>query len=172
MRLIPSDPDIQTILSRIDDGSLDLQPGFQRGAVWSRTKQRLLIDSILRSWYVPPVHVVRTDEDEQEVLDGQQRLRSIADFRHGHFTVDGHTEPHSQAIADLGGLHYTELPEQVRRRFDRFTLRLFELVDYEPQEPYELFYRLNQPTTLTSAEKRNAFFGDAERADQGVNRAS
>ena len=159
MRLIPSDPDIQTILSRIDDGSLDLQPGFQRGEVWSRAKQRLLIDSILRNWYVPPVHVVRTEDDEQEVLDGQQRLRSIADFRHGHFSVDGRTDPYSQEIADLAGLRYTELPTQTRRRFDRFTLRVFELVDYEPEEPYELFYRLNQPTTLTSAEKRNAFFG-------------
>jgi hypothetical protein len=159
MRLIPSDPDIQTILTRIDDGSLDLQPGFQRGVVWSRAKQRLLVDSILRNWYVPPIHVVRTESDEQQVLDGQQRLRSIADFRHGHFTVDGRTEPHSQEVATLGGLRYTELPEQPRRRFDRFTLRMFELVDYEPEEPYELFYRLNQPTTLTSAEKRNAFFG-------------
>src|SRR3954470_17105963 len=104
MRLIPSDPDIATVVGRIRDGSLDLQPEFQRGEVWSRTKQRLLIDSILRSWYVPPVHVVRTEHDEQEVLDGQQRLRSISDFRHGHYTVDGRTEPHSQAIATLAGL--------------------------------------------------------------------
>ncbi len=33
MRLIPSDPDIQTVFSRIKDGSLDLQPDFQRGEV-------------------------------------------------------------------------------------------------------------------------------------------
>lgn len=55
------------------------------------------------------------------------------------------------------------------------------MVDYAPEEPYELFYRLNQPTTLTSAEKRNAFFGptrdqvrqitvDAERAGMQVER--
>src|SRR3954453_22267909 len=124
MRLIPSDPDLQTILSRIDDGSLDLQPGFQRGAVWSRAKQRLLIDSILRNWYVPPIHVVRTESDEQEVLDGQQRLRSIEDFRHGHFTVEGRTAPYAATIAELDGLRYSELPDQIRRRFDRFTLRI------------------------------------------------
>jgi hypothetical protein len=64
MRLIPSDPDIATIVARITDGSLDLQPDFQRGAVWSKAKQRLLIDSILRSWYVPPIHVVRIEEDK------------------------------------------------------------------------------------------------------------
>lgn len=159
MRLIPADPDIQTIVGRIDDSSLDLQPDFQRGEVWSKPKQRLLIDSILRSWYVPPVHVVRTEDDAQEVLDGQQRLRAIFEFVKGHFTVDGTAEPRAESIERLGGLHYSQLPEQARRRFDRFTIRMFEVVDYETEEPYELFFRLNQPTTLTSAEKRNAFFG-------------
>lgn len=161
MRLIPSDPDLETIVGRIRDQSLDLQPEFQRGAVWSRPKQRLLVDSILRNWYIPPVHVVRTSEDEQEVLDGQQRLRAIFEFVLGRFPADGHTEPHDSFIARLDGLRYDELPERVRRRFDRFTIRVFELVDYEPEEPYELFFRLNQPTTLTAAEKRNAFFGEA-----------
>jgi hypothetical protein len=159
MRLIPSDPDLATIVGRIRDGSLDLQPDFQRGSVWSRSKQRLLIDSILRSWYVPPIHVVRTPADEQIVLDGQQRLRSIIEFVDGGLRVEGHADPYSDEIEALNGLRYAELPANVQRRFDRFTLRLFEVIDYEPEEPYELFYRLNQPTTLTSAEKRNAFFG-------------
>jgi Protein of unknown function DUF262 len=160
MRLIPSDPDLQTIVGRIRDGSLDLQPDFQRGAVWSRPKQQLLIDSILRNWYVPPVHLVHADDGSQVVLDGQQRLRAISEFTAGLFPVDGNTDPASAEIVDLDGLRYEELPEPVRRGFDRFTLRQFELVDYETEEPYELFFRLNQPTTLTAAEKRNAFFGD------------
>jgi hypothetical protein len=161
MRLIPSDPDIETVVGRIADRSLDLQPDFQRGSVWSRPKQRLLIDSIVRSWYVPPIHVVRTDDDQQEVLDGQQRLRAIWEFVQGRFSVDGSADPANDEVAALDGLHYAELPATVRRRFDRFTLRVFEVIDYEPEEPYELFFRLNQPTTLTSAEKRNAFFGEA-----------
>ena len=159
--MIPSDPDLETIVGRIRDQSLDLQPDFQRGAVWYRPKQRLLVDSVLRSWYIPPVHVVRTSEDEQEVLDGQQRLRAIYQFVFGPLSADGGTEPHDPFITELDGLRYDELPERVRRRFDRFTIRVFELVDYEPEEPYELFFRLNQPTTLTAAEKRNAFFGEA-----------
>lgn len=159
MRLIPSDPDIETVLGRINDGSLDLQPDFQRGAVWSRPKQRLLVDSVLRSWYVPPIHVVLAKDDQQIVLDGQQRLRAIWEFSKGHFTVDGSAEPVDPEIESLDGLRYEDLPAPAKRRFNRFTLRLFEVVDYEAEEPYELFFRLNQPTTLTAAEKRNAFFG-------------
>ncbi len=159
MRLIPSDPDLETVVGRIKDGSIDLQPDFQRGAVWTKPKQQLLIDSILRSWYIPPVHLVRTDEDEQIVLDGQQRLNAVYEFVRGSFAVDGRADPPSPDIEALGGLRYDELPDQVRRRFDRFTIRVFEVVDYQTEEPYELFFRLNQPTPLTSAEKRNAFFG-------------
>lgn len=163
MRLIPSDPDIRTVFGRIADDSLDLQPEFQRGEVWSQPKQKLLIDSVLRSWYVPPIHVVRIDEDTQVVLDGQQRLRAIELFVRGRFAVDGRNEPVDPAIEALHGLRYDQLPPKVRGRFDRFTLRLFELVDYQPDEPSELFFRLNQPATLTAAEKRNAFFGHARR---------
>ena len=161
LRLIPSDPDIQTVFGRIKDGSLDLQPDFQRGEVWSLPKQKLLIDSVLRSWYVPPIHLVRVDDEQQVVLDGQQRLRAIELFLRGRFPVDGETAPFNEAILALDGLRYDQLPETVRRRFDRFTVRMFELVDYSPEEPSELFFRLNQPATLTEAEKRNAFFGPA-----------
>lgn len=161
MRLIPSDPDIKTVFSRIEDGSLDLQPDFQRGEVWSQPKQKLLVDSVLRNWYVPPVHLVRVDEEQQVVLDGQQRLRALELFMRGRFAVNGKTQPADKAIEALDGLRYDELPDPVRRRFDRFPVRLFELVDYAPEEPSELFFRLNQPATLTEAEKRNAFFGAA-----------
>jgi uncharacterized protein with ParB-like and HNH nuclease domain len=77
MKMTPSDPDIQTIYSRICSGDLDLQPNFQRGEVWPTQKKRKLIDSILRDWHVPPVHVVVSERGRQEVLDGQQRLAAI-----------------------------------------------------------------------------------------------
>lgn len=161
VRLIPSDPDVETIVRRIDDRSLDLQPEFQRGSVWSRPKQQLLIDSILRQWYVPPIHVVRTSDENQVVLDGQQRLTAIYEFVRKGLRVDGFTDPSSSEIEPLHRLRYQELPDLERRRFDRFTVRVFEVVDYEPEEPWELFYRLNSPMPLTAAEKRNAFFGPA-----------
>lgn len=160
MKINYSQPDIQTIVKRIDDGELNLQPDFQRGEVWSLAKKQRLIDSILRNWHVPPIHVIEQDNGTQEVLDGQQRLVSIRDFVHGKFTVDGTIEPYNADIAALHGLSFTELPKKNQLSFLRFTITVNTITDYQPEEPGELFYRLNQPVRLSSAEERNAFFGE------------
>src|SRR5437762_11786862 len=97
MRLLPSDPDVETIVSRIQSGDIDLQPDFQRGEVWGRLKKQSLIDSILRDWHVPPIHVIENAKTRKhEVLDGQQRLAAIRDFVDGQFPVNGQIEPRSE----------------------------------------------------------------------------
>lgn len=160
MRLVPWDPDIQTVMTRIESAALDLQPNFQRGEVWPKSKKQRLIDSVLREWHVPPIHVIENpDTRKQEVLDGQQRLVAIRDFVRGEFVVDGSIEPLDPKIQDLDGKKYRDLPDEVQRQFDQFTLRLYRIVDFKPSEPAELFYRLNQPSNLTGAEQRNAFYG-------------
>jgi hypothetical protein len=160
MRSLPSDPDIKTIVDRIESGDLDLQPNFQRGEVWSKTKKQRLIDTILREWHVPPIHVIEpSDSRRQEVLDGQQRLAAIRDFARGELQIDGHIEPFDSEISQLHGLKYRNLSPSWRRRFDQYTIRVFRIVDYKAAEPGELFFRLNQPTSLTAAEQRNAYFG-------------
>ena len=169
MRLQSSDPDIATIASRIESGDINLQPDFQRGEVWSESKKQRLIDSILRNWHVPPIHIIVIAETgTQEVLDGQQRLASIRDFVRGVLTVDGTIEPADPSIARLDGKTYSELPLSVRRKFEQFTISVFRVTDYAPEEPGELFYRLNQPTSLTAAEQRNAFFGPAREQVKGL----
>lgn len=164
MRLTPSDPDVQTLITRISSGEIDLQPEFQRGEVWPTSKKQKLIDSILRDWHIPPVHViVDPDTGQQLVLDGQQRMAAIRDFVAGEFAVDGRIEPKSPDLMREHGKRYAALRQDLKRRFDQFTIRVFRITDYLPEEPGELFYRLNQPTALTAAEQRNAFFGETRR---------
>lgn len=162
MRFFPAEPDISTLYNRIREGDIDLQPDFQRGEVWPVSKQQRLIDTILRGWVVPPVLLVRDsrpESDKQLVLDGQQRLAAIRDFRENLFSIDGRIKPFDATIESLHGLRYSTLPLDTRKNFDRTTIRIYEVADYKPEEPAEIFFRLNQPTVLTSAEKRNAFFG-------------
>ena len=182
MEISSSDPDVETIYNRIRSSQWNLRPDFQRGEVWSEQKKARLIDTILRGWHVPPVHVVRiAEKQEEEVLDGQQRLAAIRDFKSGALKVNGRLPPRNETCEQLHGLRFQDLPPEVQRFFDRQTIRVLTILKYEPDEPGELFYRLNQPTSLTAAEQRNAFFGPVrsqirelvEMAEsQGVNEAT
>jgi Protein of unknown function DUF262. len=161
MKINTTDPDLRTVFSRIDEGSLDLQPDFQRAEVWQLPKKKLLIDTILRGWQVPPVHVILNEEsDIQEVLDGQQRLSAIRDFMYNKFKINGFIEPIDDDIKELDGLTFDKLPQKIKNRLERYAIRVFEIVEYNQGEPGELFNRLNESLKLTSAEKRNAYVGD------------
>lgn len=160
MRFTPTEPDIATVFGRINDKEIDLQPDFQRGEVWPISKKQRLIDTVLRGWVIPPVLLISSGlGQKQQVLDGQQRLASIRDFMLDEFGVDGDVAPADQRIKKLNGLRFSELPSDVSRAFLRTAVRMYEISDFNPEEPAEIFFRLNQPTGLTSAEKRNAFFG-------------
>jgi hypothetical protein len=147
-------------MRRVERGIIDLQPDFQRGEVWSTPKKQRLIDTILRQWHVPPIHLVAKGGGSFDVLDGQQRLTAIRDFLGGVFAVDGFIEPIATELEPLDGLRFAQLPEPIRNELEDFAIRVFELHEYTPDEPHELFFRLNQPVALTEAEKRNAFILD------------
>lgn len=162
MKIHPWNPDISTVVSWIDSRTIDLQPDYQRGDVWPTPKKKRLIDTILRGWSVPPVHVVvQGNTHTLEVLDGQQRLTAIRDFVHNKFPIDGHVEPHDPSILSLDKMRYSQLPEITRRQFNQYCLHINRITDYAPPEPGELFYRLNQPTSLTAGEHRNSLYGPA-----------
>lgn len=161
MKLTPWEPDLRSLIERIEAGDIDLQPDFQRQEVWSLAKKKRLIDTILRGWSIPPVHLVATTDNRLEVLDGQQRLASIRDFFANRISIDGTITPEDSGIKELNKKTYAKLDPAVRRRVDQYALRCFRISDYHPEEPSELFYRLNQPTMLTAGEQRNALYGPA-----------
>ena len=160
MELSRSELELESLVRRIETGELDLQPDFQRGEIWDTKRRQRLIDSLLREWYVPAVYIVRTKGGGPEiVLDGQQRLAAIRDFFADMFPIDGTIEPRSESISQLDGIRFSDLPDAIRRRLRRFALPCVILREFEPEEPNELFFRLNQSYNLTPSEKRNALHG-------------
>ena len=123
MKCSTSTIELETVISRIRNGTLNLQPDFQRGEVWSLAKQKKLIDTILRRWKIPPIHVITSDNQDldsyvfEEVLDGQQRLVAIRDFCNGLFPIDGRIKPYDSAIYDLHGCYFDDLPDRVKLVF-------------------------------------------------------
>jgi hypothetical protein len=161
MKLSPWEPDLASVVNRIDNGDIDLQPDFQRQEVWPLAKKKKLVDTVLRDWSFPAVHLVVKPDDRMVVLDGQQRLAAIRDFIHNQFAIDGRIAPFDETIERLNGLRFSNLEPSLRRRIENYTIRAFRITEYKPEEPNELFYRLNQPTALTAGEQRNALFGAA-----------
>ncbi len=162
MKLHRTDPELETLVSRLREKEIDLQPDFQRGDVWNLARRQRLVDTILRDWYIPPVHLISDPDSGRElVLDGQQRLSAIRSFFDNEFPINGRFDPVDPELTELHGLCYSELPPEMSRRVRRFSLTVITLTDYQPEEPFELFFRLNQHMTLTPPEKRNALYGAA-----------
>lgn len=160
MRCSISTIELETVISRIRNGTLNLQTDFQRGEVWSTQKQKKLIDTILRRWKIPPIHVITSGEIFDEVLDGQQRLVAIRDFCNDRFPIDGTIKPYDEFINSLNGYYFDDLPDKIKRIFLRYEIDFIRLTDFKASEPAELFDRLNQPMKLTSSEQRNAYIGE------------
>lgn len=159
MKLEPWEPDLNSLYLRYRDHTLDLQPAFQRGLVWPREKKARLVDTVLRGWRVPPVHLVVEDDEVLSVLDGQQRLQALFDFLDGKLTI-GDFPPADSEVSTYRGLTFKRLPPAVQRRILSARISTYRLYEFQPDEPYELFFRLNLPTGLTPAEKRNALAGE------------
>ncbi|VVB86101.1 Uncharacterised protein [uncultured archaeon] len=160
MLVQPTDQDIGNIFGRIENGIYDLQPDFQRDIVWNQQKQQKLIDSIMRGWHIPPIHLVKIEGKEvYEVLDGKQRLFSIYNFLNDKFTFNAKFIPGMDDFKELHGKKFSQFPESVKNKFLFTTIRIFQVTDVRMNEATELFLRLNLGVTVADSEKRNCIYG-------------
>lgn len=74
---------METILRRMEQGTIWLNPGFQRKEVWSEDKKCQLIESLLLRIPIPMFYISVDSNDKWTVVDGLQRLSSIRDFALG-----------------------------------------------------------------------------------------
>jgi hypothetical protein len=138
---------------------IDTNPDFQRPPVWSRSQKQLLIDTILRGYDVPKLYWRKTGSgpDRYDVVDGQQRLRAIFEFQSGEFALLKDADPIEGV--DPSKLKYADLPDELRLRFDTYSLDVIILSDTDEDEVREMFLRLQNGTTLKAQERRNAMPG-------------
>lgn len=143
-----------------DRKELELQPKFQRRNVWSDKARSYLIDTIIRSKPIPKLFIrqdidAKTKRTVREVVDGQQRLRTIFSFLEDGFKLN---KTHS---AEYGGKFFSELPDDVQTGILKYELSVDLLLDAPDKEVLDIFARLNSyAVKLNSQELRNAtWFG-------------
>ncbi len=81
---------ISQIKECYDLGKLNLNPPYQRRFIWSLSDQQTLIESILKGYAIPNIFLFEKKKNEFEMVDGQQRTRTIIGFIDKQFkTADG-----------------------------------------------------------------------------------
>jgi hypothetical protein len=147
---------------------IDTNPDFQRPPVWSRPQKQLLIDTILRGYDIPKLYWRKTGSspDRYDVVDGQQRLRAIFEYQSGEFGMPKDSEPIDGL--DVARMTYADLPDDLRLRFDTYTLDIIVLDNTGEEEVREMFLRLQNGTTLKAQERRNAMPGQMRDFVKGL----
>lgn len=144
-----------------DKGDLELVAKFQRRSVWESKARSYLIDTIIRGKPVPKIYLrqsvnIKTRQAVREVVDGQQRLRSVLDFlKDGFAILKVHNEEHANK-------YFSQLDEEAQRDILNYEFSVDLLQDIPDNEVYEIFARLNTyAVTLNAQELRHArHFGD------------
>jgi hypothetical protein len=149
----PSDPDVKTLLGRIEDGSLILRPKFQRASVWDDGRKSRLIESLLLNIPIPPCFLGEDEDGTRVVVDGQQRLIAIDDFYHGRYALKG-----LEVLADLNGKVWRDMPSKYERKILQRVIRTLVISHHTQSEiRFLIFERLNTGAIpLTDQEIRNA----------------
>ena len=138
---------------------INTNPDYQRPAVWSISQKQLLIDSILRDYDVPKIYWRKTGSkpDRYDVVDGQQRLRTIWAFFNNEFPLPKDSDPIDGE--EVSNCFYKDLPDNLRKKLDIYNLQIIIIESNDEDEVKEMFLRLQNGTTLKSQEKRNAYPG-------------
>lgn len=155
---------VATILSQIEQGNIDLNPGFQRRNAWNDNKRSKLIESIMIGYPIPEIVLAENKNKRNSyiVIDGKQRLLTIASFKepevYQYWTkkspkTTGLTSSYNQKT-------YKDIDSNpdMLRIFENSALRCTVISNYPSDESlYDIFYRLNSGSTpLSSQELRQA----------------
>jgi Protein of unknown function DUF262 len=145
---------IQELLNAHDRDELNVSPWYQRRAVWTNAHKSYLVNSVFETMPVPTIYVrhaidLEKEKTVKEVVDGQQRCRSIIEYKGNGFTAR-HPD-HTRRV------YYRDLSPSQREAFLMAKLPVAYLIGADDSDVIEIFGRLNAVSkTLNAQEKRSA----------------
>lgn len=153
----------------LERGELVLNPKFQRREVWSDKARSYLIDTIVRGKPIPKIYMRQdvnpeTRRTTREIVDGQQRLRTVLSFIKDGFKM---SRAHHK---DFGGRYFSGLDQGTQRDVLKYEFVVDLLQDMPDSEVYDLFARINTYSEkLRPQELRNAqWFGEFKSSVYGL----
>lgn len=132
---------ISNLLEWLDRKTLVLSTDFQRRAVWPPQAKTYFIDTILRGRPVPNIYFrtsvdLKTKRSYREVVDGQQRLRTIHEFANNELILGNRAEEYK-------GKRYQDLDDVKKNDFLAYPIGVVQLFNADDEEVLDVFKRLN-----------------------------
>jgi hypothetical protein len=165
---------VSDFISWQKSGTLDLSPYFQRRPLWKPGAKSFLIDTIVRGFPIPIIFLRDKRDDSssfepiRQVVDGQQRLRTVLGFVSGSLLKDYVPSRDYFAVKathnkEIAGKTFDQLDEDSKQAILDYEFVVHVLPSkIDDREVIQIFRRMNSTNyTLNPQEKRNAsYFGD------------
>ncbi len=117
---------INDIVNHYENKKLKLNPDYQRRYIWKLSDQQTLIESILSGFAIPNIFLYKK-RNIYEVVDGQQRLRTILGF-------------YNKVFKRKNGDEYDE--DSMGEEFKGYKIPVTVITKLEVNESIENFYSL------------------------------
>jgi uncharacterized protein with ParB-like and HNH nuclease domain len=153
-------------------GILQLKPIFQRREVWSSKAKSLFIDTVVKGLPAPIIFLRKTQDlakltSRLEVVDGQQRLRTLFSFINSDLLKDYDAAKDQFTVLSMHNPEIADTPFQKLQKEIRASILDYEISthvlppDTADEIVLRIFSRLNSTgAKLNHQELRNAkFFG-------------
>ena len=121
---------IQELIELYKSKRLKLDPPYQRNFIWTKKDQNELIDSILvKGFPIPTFFLLELEDGSFEMVDGQQRTRTILAFYRSHYEMGDQID----------------LFAEEKKRFEKYKLSITIVKNLQKGELIEEFYtRVNK----------------------------
>lgn len=130
-------------------------PDYQREFVWDDVRQSRFIESLLMGLPIPYIFLAENSDGRYEIVDGSQRIRTLAAFIKDDLTIIG-----LDKIRNLNGLKFSQLKISRQRKFKNISLKMICLSEHTSDETKnDIFERINRGSDLLKdMEKRKGIY--------------